>query len=458
VSRVLPPEPVESLDEFLERGGGEAFARARALGPDGTLEELDRSGLRGRGGGGFPTGRKWRTVREGVGSRHYVVVNGAEGEPGTYKDRSILHTDPYQVVAGAAIAALTVDAQDIYIGVKASFVRECEAVERATVEMAEAGLLPGLDVTIARGPGEYLFGEEKALLEVIEGNDPLPRTLPPFQHGLFATAPQLGWTATEAEPGEPRGDRANPTLVNNVETLAQATWILAHGADDFRAAGTERSPGTMVFTLCEDIAVPGVVELPLGTPLRDIIERQGGGTASGRPVKMVCSGVANPVLPGTLLDTPADFEALATAGAGLGSAGFIVYDDEVCALAVARLFSRFLYVESCGQCPPCKLQSGAITDALERIEGEGDATQLPHVERALATVTDGNRCYLAVEEEKLVSSILRLFPEDVVAHEEGRCTLRHDLALPLLVGFDSARAKFVYDEKQARKRPDWTYA
>jgi NADH-quinone oxidoreductase subunit F len=453
---VLPPEPVTTLDEFFARGGRGALERAQELGPEATIAELDRAGLRGRGGGGFPTGRKWSTVRDARGSRHFVVVNGAEGEPGTFKDRSILRRDPYQVVAGAAIAARTIDAHDIYVGVKASFIRECEAVERAAREMAGAGLLDDLDLTIVRGPDEYLFGEEKALLEVIEGNDPLPRVLPPFQHGLFATAPQLGWTATEAEPGEPRGDRANPTLVNNVETLAHATWILAEGADAFRAVGTERSPGTMVFTLCGDVARPGVIELPLGTTVRELVETHGGGTASGRPVKMVCSGVANAVLPATRLDAPADFEALAAAGAGLGSAGFVVYDEATCALAVARLFSRFLYVESCGQCPPCKLQSGVITSALERIEGEGDASQLALVQRALETVADGNRCYLAVEEQQIVSSILREFPEDVVAHEERRCRLRHDLVVPKLVDFDGT--EFVTDARQARKLPDWTYA
>ena len=370
-------------------------------------------------------------------------MNGAEGEPGTFKDRTILRRDPYSVVMGAVIAATTVGAHDIYIGVKASFGAECDAVERAVREMADAQLLEGLDVTIARGPDEYLFGEEKALLEVIEGNDPLPRILPPFQHGLFATAPQLGWQATEAEPGEPRGDRANPTLVNNVETLAHVTWILTHDADEFRAVGTERSPGTTVFTLCGDIAQPGVWELPLGIPLRTLIDDYGGGTASGRPVKMVCSGVANAVLDNVRLDTPADYESLAAAGGGLGSAGFIVYDDETCALAVARLFSRFLYVESCGQCPPCKLQSGEITEALEQIESAGAADQLAIIQRALETVTDGNRCYLGTEEQQMVSSVLRRFPEDIVAHQEQRCGLRHDLVVPKLVDFvDSA---FTYD-------------
>ncbi|MGH8979231.1 MAG: NADH-ubiquinone oxidoreductase-F iron-sulfur binding region domain-containing protein [Acidimicrobiia bacterium] len=456
LARVLPTEPVTTLDEFFARGGHTALERAHDLGPVATIAELDRAGLRGRGGGGFPTGRKWSTVRESRGSRHFVVVNAAEGEPGTFKDRAILRRDPYQVLAGAAIAALTVDAHDIYVGVKASFTRECEAVERAAQDMAAAGLLDDLDLTIVRGPDEYLFGEEKALLEVIEGNDPLPRVLPPFQHGLFATAPQLGWTATEAEPGEARGDRANPTLVNNVETLAHATWILAEGAEAFRTVGTEQSPGTMVFTLCGDVAQPCVTELALGTTVRELIETHAGGTRSGRPVKLVCSGVANSVLPATRLDTSADFEALAAAGAGLGSAGFVVYDDETCALAVARLFSRFLYVESCGQCPPCKLQSGVITTALERIEAEGDTTQLALVQRALETVADGNRCYLAVEEQQVVSSILREFPEDIVAHEERRCGLRHDLVVPKLVDFDGT--EFMTDERQVRKQPDWTYA
>ncbi|GIU90465.1 MAG: hypothetical protein KatS3mg010_1564 [Acidimicrobiia bacterium] len=201
------------------------------------------------------------------------------------------------MVEGAAVAAFAVGARDVYVGLKRSFVRECEAVRRAAQEMAEAGMLDGLDVTIAQGPGEYLFGEEKALLEVVEGKDPLPRVLPPFQHGLFATAPQLGWTSTEPEPGERRGEAANPTLVNNVESLAHVTWVLTHGVDEFRALGTPDSPGTTVFTACGDVARPGVYELPLGTPLRELVEHHAGGTRSGRPVKMVCSGVANPVLP-----------------------------------------------------------------------------------------------------------------------------------------------------------------
>lgn len=454
--RVLREHPVRSLDEYRAAGGGAAIRRARSIGPDATIDEVTAAGIRGRGGGGFPSGQKWRTVRDAPGTRRFVVVNGAEGEPGTFKDRAILRSNAYQVVEGAAVAAFAVGARDVYVGLKRSFVRECDAVRHAAQEMAAAGLLEGLDVTIVQGPPEYLLGEEKALLEVVEGKDPLPRVLPPFQHGLFATAPQLGWTSTEPEPGERSGEAANPTVVNNVETLAHVTWALTHGVDAFRAVGTTASPGTGVFTACGDVARPGVYELPLGTPLRALVEEHAGGTRSGRPVKMLCSGVANPVLPAGALDTPMDYESLAAAGGGLGSAGFVVYDDDVCALAVARLFSRFLFVESCGQCPPCKLQSGVITEVLETIERTGDTARLPQLERALQTVTDGNRCFLAVEEQQVVGSILRRFPADVVAHEEGRCGLRHDLVIPVIS--DLTGSGFTYDERQMRKRPDWTYA
>jgi NADH-quinone oxidoreductase subunit F len=194
---VLPDRPVASIDEWLTSGGGAGLARARELGPDGTIAELERAGLRGRGGAGFPIGTKWRTVRRAGGRHRYAVCNAAEGEPGTFKDRAILRANPYQVIEGLAIAALTLDAPEVFIALKASFGAERERVTAAVTEMEQAGLVGDLSVGIVGGPEEYLFGEEKALLEVIEGNDPLPRWLPPYVHGLFATAPQLGWQAHE---------------------------------------------------------------------------------------------------------------------------------------------------------------------------------------------------------------------------------------------------------------------
>jgi NADH:ubiquinone oxidoreductase subunit F (NADH-binding) len=446
-------EPVETVDDYLARGGGNALSAVSALGPEATIREIEQSGLRGRGGGAFPTGRKWRAVRD-AGGTHYAVANGAEGEPGTFKDRAIMRANPYQVVEGLAVAAYAVGANETYFAVKASFDREFARVEQAAAELSAIGALRDLTVTIVPGPEEYLFGEEKALLEVIEGHDPLPRVLPPYLHGLFATMPQLGW-----EPHDPRQTpdaRSNPTLVNNVETLAHVTSVVRRGAAWFRSRGTARSPGTMVFTVVGDVAHPGVFELELGTPLRVLVEQLGGGTASGRPVKFVCSGVASPVLRGDQLDVAMDFDALAQAGGGLGSGGFVVYGDDVCALAVARSAANFLWVESCGQCPACKLGTGAITTALATLEARGEAGQLAVLQRSLATVADGNRCALPVEAQQIVGSLIREFPEDVVAHEEGRCALRHDIVLPKIVDLDGDVV--TYDERQAHKRADWTYS
>jgi NADH:ubiquinone oxidoreductase subunit F (NADH-binding) len=452
---VLPDAPVTSCKEYEARGGGRGIARAREIGPEATIAELERSGLRGRGGGGFPTGRKWRSVRDAVGTHKYVVANGAEGEPGTFKDRAIMRRDPYQVLEGVAIAAFAIGSSEAYVGLKASFAAELAGLQHAAQEMTSAEMLADLTVTLVSGPEEYLYGEESALLEVIEGRDPLPRVLRPYEHGLFATAPQLGWESHE-EPGHTHPHRSNPTLVNNVESLAHAAWIMADGADAFRAGGTDRSPGTTGFTLSGDVVHPGVYERSLGTPVATLIDECGGGTASGRPVKMVMSGVANPVLTAAQLQTPADFDSLRDVGAGLGSGGFVVYDDEVCALAVAHEYSRFLYVESCGQCPPCKLQSGRITDALAALNRHEPEEQLATIRRSLETVADGNRCYLAIQEQLVVASLLQAFPEDVVAHEEGTCALRHDIVVPRML--DLTDDGFVLDLDYWRKQPDWSYS
>jgi NADH:ubiquinone oxidoreductase subunit F (NADH-binding) len=384
------------------------------------------------------------------------VANGAEGEPGTYKDRAILQRDPYQVLEGLAIAAFVVGAAEAFVGLKASFTTELERLQRAAVELTEAGILGDLSIAIAPGPDEYLFGEETALLEVIEGAEPLPRVLRPYEHGLFATSPQLGWQPHQ-EAGHTEPHEGNPTVVNNVESFAQATWVLADGADRFREQGTTTSPGTLVYTVSGHVRREGVFERPLGTPLRELIEDCGQGVPDGRPVKMIMSGVANPVITPDLLDVPADFDALRDAGGGLGSGGFVVYDDRTCAVAVAREYSRFLSVESCGQCPPCKLQSSRITAALGHLERHEDAeAQLPVIRRSLETVTDGNRCYLAVQEQQVVASLLQAFPDDVFAHEAGTCALDHDVLVPRLVALTDDG--FVVDETHRRKNPDWSYA
>lgn len=354
------------------------------------------------------------------------------------------------------IAGLAIQAREGFLAIKASFEREHRALDRAVEEMAAAGLLAELPVRVVTGPEEYLFGEEKALLEVIEGNDPLPRWMPPYLHGLFATAPQLGWEAHGLETGHHGEHDSNPTLVSNAETLANVPHILAKGAEWYRSMGTADSPGTVICTVVGDAERPGVVEVEMGTPLRAVLERCGA-PRSGREVRAVFSGISNPVLTAAQLDTPLSYEAMEGVGSGLGSAGFVVYDDTACMVKVARVLSRFLYVESCGQCPPCKFGTGEITDALDRIAtGRGDEIQLARIHERLATVTDANRCYLPVEEQRVIASILRAFPEDFVAHLENVCPRLREIPVPKIV--DIAAGTVVYDQCQATKRPDWTYA
>lgn len=451
---LLNDPPLPSLDAYFAEGGGEALELARSLDPLVTIDQIAASGLRGRGGAGYPTAAKWRSVLRGGAGDRYVVCNAAEGEPGTFKDRALLRANPFQVIEGLLIAAETVGARVAYVALKASFVREQERVAQAIDQFAAADMLEGVDVRIALGPEEYLFGEEKALLEVIEGNEPLPRWLPPYLHGLFVTAPQIGWSAHEGERGHEPSPSANPTLVNNVETLANVTHIVARGPDWFRTMGTADSPGTAVCTVTGDVVTPIVVEVEMGTPLTELI-MLAGGPCHGRSINAVFSGVSNPVLTGDRLDTPVSYEGFTEAGAGLGSAGFIMYDETACLLDVARMFSEFLAVESCGQCPPCKLGTAAITDALVRITTGGTEQDLRVISERLPIVTDASRCYLPAEEQVVVSSVLSHYPEHVTDHLEGSCSRRHDLPLPKIV--DLIDGIVTYDTTQERKRRDWTY-
>lgn len=461
---LLPASPHESLGAYLAAGGGHAVERARDRGAQWVLDELDRAGLRGRGGAGFPAARKWRSVASGgpaLGDR-YVVANGAEGEPGTFKDRSLLRANPYQVLEGLSVAATVVGAREAFVAVKASFVPEIAALERALREMADANLLCDAPVTLIAGPEEYLFGEEKALLEVIEGNDPMPRWLPPYIHGLYATTPQEGWSAGSGTvvDADDVDDAArvgsNPTLVTNVETLANVPLIVARGAEWYRTIGTRETPGPLICTVVGDVVHAGCAEIEPGTTLREVVDRIGGGARAGHQIKAVLSGVSNPALPSTQLDAPVSYEGLAAAGGGLGSAGFIVYDDTRSMVSVAQVVSRFLYVESCGQCRACKFGCGEITRQLDEItEAAGDMHNIESIGARLLGITDQNRCFVGEEEQRVVASLLRLFPEDFTAELEGAPALE-PLPVPKIVDIRAGVA--IYDEKQMRKRPDWTYA
>lgn len=462
---LLADPPIVSLDAYRAANGGRALLRAQSLGPGGTIQEVSLSGLRGRGGGGFPTGRKWASVRaggpdDGAGER-FVVANGAEGEPGTFKDRAIMRANPYQVVEGVAVAALAIGASQAFIAVKASFGPEIEALQRAMVEMADAGLTGDAPLSLVAGPEEYLFGEETGLLQVIEGEAPLPRLFPPYLQGLYATTPASGWSGGaggRGESGPPTSfDAANPTLVNNVETLATVTHLLTRGPAWHRSLGTRQSAGIAVCTVVGDVVRPSVGEVAMGTPLGEVIERLGGGLRPDRTVKAVLSGVSNPVITADQLDVPVSYEGLADIGSGLGSCGFVVYDDTTDAVELAHVLSRFLYVESCGQCPACKLGTGEITTQLEGLlAGGADLDAIELIGGRLRSVADGNRCYLPVEEQRLVGSLLRAFPEEFLAAVDGAPPARRGLLVPKIT--DLADGVATFDDDQARKQPDWTYA
>lgn len=443
--KILVPDaaPVTSFEEYRSRGGAEAFQKALEADPDEIIALIRQATLRGRGGAGFPTAIKWQGLRDSEATAKFVCCNAAEGEPGTFKDRYLLRKNPYQVIEGLAIAAHVIGAERAYLCLKRRFAPEVERLTRALDELrTNAGMAGNIELVL--GPDEYLFGEEKALLAVVEGGLPLPRTLPPYMHGLFAGA--LG------------GPTGNPTLVNNVETLAHVTHIINRGADWFRSFGTDDTPGTMVFTVSGDVQRPVVEELPLGLTLRQLIFEVAGGPPQKRRVKAVFPGVANAVVTEEWLDTPLAFDSMKKAGSALGSAGYIVYDEGACMVQAAYNFSRFLYIESCNQCAPCKLGGNQITERLGRVlEGWGTQRDLDEIAQITTWVYNGQRCYLPTSESVVVSSILEAFPEDFAAHLEGKCGLRHDFIIPKMTDYVEGKG-FTYDEDYARKQPDWTYA
>jgi NADH-quinone oxidoreductase subunit F len=460
---LLADPPVADLTDHEARGGLAGLRRAYELGPGATIQEVMLSGLRGRGGAGFPTGRKWLSVRDAVdldeedggADRAFVVCNGAEGEPATFKDRAIIRANPYAVAEGVAIAALAVGAERAFIGIKERFTAEAERLAAAVDEFAAAGLLDHATVQVVLGPDHYLYGEETGLLQVIEGEAPLPRNVPPYIHGLFATVPATGWSSAGGVATEFAA--SNPTVVNNIETLATVPLVLALGPEWYRSLGTDRSPGVVVATVVGDVVRPGVGEVELGTPLREVIERVGGGVRPGHTIKAVLSGTANPVITADQLDVPLSYEGFEAIGSGMGAAGFWVLDDSTSMVEVGQVVSRFLAVESCGQCPACKLGCLAVTDGLDRlVTGEATPEDVETVAYRLRTVTDGNRCYLPVQEQRVVGSIVTAFADEVNAALDGVPLPHRGLVVPKLV--DLADGVATYDERQPLKQPDWTYA
>ena len=460
VNRVLPSEPIRSLDDYQADGGFAGLDAARAAGGDTVIAELEASGLRGRGGAGFPTGRKWRAVAANRSDIEptTVVVNGAEGEPGTYKVRAILAANPYQVVEGALIAAVVVGADRIVFGVKPSSGAPVDRLRAAIDEISRAGHDGGVRLEVFEGPSEYLYGEETALLEAIEGRPPLPRVAPPYRRGVdeLGEPDASGLPAGVDMAGPDDETDAAPALVDNVETLANVPAIVAKGAGWFREMGTDASPGTIVCTVVGSTNTAGVGEVAMGTTLREVLDEIGGGARAGRTVVAVAPGVSAALLPASALDTPLTYEAMVAAGSGLGSCGFTVFDDEDDLVAAVAGTSRFLAVESCGQCTPCKQDGRAIADLLASLaRSELTDDELGSLQDRVRTVADEARCFLASQQEAVVRSLLETFPEAVEAHFDGRAEPAEPLLVAELVEVREGRA--VIDERHRDKQPDWTY-
>jgi NADH:ubiquinone oxidoreductase subunit F (NADH-binding) len=463
VSRVLPATPVAALDDATRAGGGEALRLARDLTPDEIIAVVGESGLRGHGGAGFPVARKWQSVaaNESAPGTASVVVNAAEGEPGSFKDRTILRADPYRVIEGALLAARAVGAGDVVLGMRASMGPDVERVQRAIDEVAAAGWCDGVSVRVVAGPDEYLLGEETALLEVIDGRHPFPRLAPPYRRGIHeVTEPGRGVhpesaSAAELELASPTHETdAPPTLAGNLETFANLPAILTNGAAWFRELGTDDAPGTIVCTVSGATERAAVGEFPYGTPLRAILEELGSSLPD--PVLGVLSGVANPFLPAARLDTPATYQALRDAGSGLGAAGFIVFDDTIDPVAIAAGVATFLAVESCGQCTPCKIDGLALAALLRRdADSNIDERGLDEIQRLLGTVADSARCNLATQQQVVIGSLLEQFPDAFAAHVHHR--EEPVQAYPIAAIADIVDGRVLLEPGQATKQPDWTH-
>lgn len=441
VSRLLPSAPILDLDAYVAAGGGAGIATMADLDRDEVIERVADSGLRGRGGAGFRTGTKWRSIVDTATDEDLevaLVVNAAEGEPGTFKDRALMRWNPFQVLEGMLIARHAVGASRIIIGMKARMERELAALELAVAAAVEAGWPGAASIEVVRGPDEYLYGEETGMLEVIEGHLPLPRHLAPYMNGLFTQS---------ADP--------SLALVNNVETLANVPGIVAKGPDWFRSLGSEESPGTMVFTVSGDVAASGCWELPLGVPLSTVVTD----IAGAEDPKFVITGVSSRIVTPDLLDTPAGFDAMAEVDLGLGSAGLVVYDRGHCVVRVAATLARFLAIEQCGQCNACTLGTDAILEILERIDrGEGARDDLDVLASWAGKVTDQARCALPTGMQLLVASLLEDFADEVTDHLGTSCWSDRAPLVPKIADVDIDSGEVTFDPDYHRKRDDWTYA
>jgi formate dehydrogenase iron-sulfur subunit len=387
-------DPV-SLDDYRAHGGLLGLARARALGPAATVEEVVRSGLRGRGGAGFPTGIKWRTVAAAMADRKYIVCNADEGDSGTFADRMIMEGDPFVLIEGMAIAGLAVGATKGFVYIRSEYPHAIATMREAVQIAQRAGILgPDFDMEIRAGAGAYVCGEETSLLESLEGKRGLVRAKPPLpaHKGLFG----------------------RPTVINNVISLASVPVILAEGAEHYQALGFGRSRGTMPIQLAGNIRHGGLFEAGFGITLGDLVNTIGGGTATGRPVRAVqVGGPLGAYFPPALFDTPFDYEAFTAAGGLIGHGGVVVFDDTVDMARQARFAMEFCAIESCGKCTPCRIGSTRGVEVIDKIIANTNRAANTELLTDLCdTMKVGSLCALGGFTPYPVMSALTHFPED----------------------------------------------
>ncbi len=400
----------ENINHYLARDGYRGFLRALETGPDKVLEEVKASGLRGRGGAGFPTWRKWDICRKAPGEQKYLICNADEGDPGAFMNRSLIEGDPHSVLEGMLIAALTLGASKGYIYCRAEYPLALKRLEVAIGQMRELGLLGenilgsgfSFDLTIKKGAGAFVCGEETALIASIEGMRGMPRPRPPYPavSGLWG----------------------KPTVIQNVETLGNLPLIMSKGAAWYSQWGTDTSKGTKTFALAGKVNRTGLIEVPMGITLKEVVHQVGGGIPGGKKFKAIqTGGPSGGCLPAEMIELPVDYESLTAAGSIMGSGGMIVLDDETCAVDVAKYFLSFTQEESCGKCPPCRVGTRAMLTLLERIaEGEATTEDMETLEGLAKTVKDGSLCGLGQTAPNPVLTTVRYFRKEYEEHIRKR--------------------------------------
>ena len=411
----------ESLEDYLAADGYKALEKAlNSMSPQEVIDEITTSGLRGRGGAGFPTGIKWGFARKAQGTPKYIVCNADEGDPGAFMDRSVLESDPHTVIEGMLIAGYAVGASEGYFYVRAEYPLAIKRLEIALAEARETGIIGenikgsgfSFNIKIRQGAGAFVCGEETALLMSVEGKRGMPRFRPPFpaNSGLWD----------------------KPTTINNVETLANIAWIVFHGATAFNSYGTEKSKGTKVFALAGKVAHGGLIEVPMGITLKEVVFDIGGGTSSGLEFKAIqIGGPSGGVIPASLADTQVDYESVTKTGAIMGSGGLIVMDEASCMVDITKFFLNFTQEESCGKCTFCRIGTLRMLETLKRVaNGEGKEEDIELLEELARTVKRASLCGLGQTAPNPVLTTIKYFRNEYEEHiRDHKCRAKKCQAL-----------------------------